>query len=112
LFDPCKVAFGKILRVETDGRISGITPEGKTVVRYLRLNEESRVKYRRGLLRYHDAVVKNPNSELAEFFKTLMSYPDNLPDLSTLQPPTNSKPAGIAKSHLARKKRNELPQTY
>ena len=41
-----------------------------------------------------------------------MAYPDDLPDLAKLRPRQNWKPEGIAKSHFARRERNELPEAY
>jgi hypothetical protein len=41
----------------------------------------------------------------------LLGYPDNLPDLSRLRPPRNTRPEGVAKSFFARRKRGELPET-
>jgi hypothetical protein len=41
-----------------------------------------------------------------------MGYPSNLPDLSKLRPPGNTRPAGINDSFFARRARGELQETY
>jgi hypothetical protein len=41
-----------------------------------------------------------------------MSYPTNLPDLSRLRPPINTKPEGLLNSYYAQRLRGELPEVY
>lgn len=41
--------------------------------------------------------------------RRLLGYPTDLPNLTTLQPPSNTRPEGIAESHFARRERGELP---
>jgi hypothetical protein len=47
-------------------------------------------------------------------FVDWMRYPDDLPDLSEQEntPPSNSKPEGLAQSHIERRRRDELPEVY
>jgi len=44
--------------------------------------------------------------------KTVLRYPDELPDLSSLTPETNSKPGGVNESYFAKRMRGELPDYY
>ena len=45
-------------------------------------------------------------------FRQLMQYPDDLPDLSLLRPPHNTRPEGVRESFRARRDRGQLPETY
>jgi len=64
------------------------------------------------MLECQRAIQANPGGKTARMFRHFMSYPDDLPDLAKLRPPQNSKLEGLAKSHFARKARNELPDPY
>jgi hypothetical protein len=112
LIDPCTEAFGRHLRINSDGKINCLTDVGKKIVKKLRLDNPKATRFRRWLLEFHRAISANPDGQTARLFHHLMSYPTDLPDLAKLRPPQNSKPEGIARSHFARRERNELPASY
>ncbi|MFM9966286.1 MAG: hypothetical protein ACKV2Q_34350 [Planctomycetaceae bacterium] len=45
-------------------------------------------------------------------YRQLLGFPNDLPDLSRLRPPSNTKPKGVVYSFHAQRKRAELPLTY
>ncbi len=112
LFDPCREALGKHLSMGDSGEVGWLTTEGQKIVRGLKLNDPDRVRFRRVMNRFVQCAVRVPDGQLAQELRDLMGYPGDLPDLSQLRPPNNSKPEGIAMSHFERRKRGELPDLY
>ncbi len=107
--DPCQVAYGLCLRVESSGQITPLNATGKRLVDTIRLNHEKYVKERAkmikllGLTKEHDEVL----------FEFLMGVPSRLPDLAKLKPPGgNHRPEGVSDSFFARQARGVLPTTY
>lgn len=96
------------VRLLPDGKFAGVTPQGKRMVEYLRLNVPEKVASRSRLL----YIFENQDrfgGPLLDYFR----YPLDLPDLSVLKPPgKNSRPRGVALSHLARKAKRVLPEYY
>jgi len=45
-------------------------------------------------------------------YRTLLGFPNALPDLSRLRPPSNSKPGGVEQSFFAQRLRGQLAETY
>jgi hypothetical protein len=75
----------------------------------LHLNYHTLRERRRMLM----AAIRVFREREPDLYERWMGFPDNLPDLSCLCPPGgNSRPEGLDRSHLARKKRGELPDTY
>jgi len=112
LCDPCEEALGRHIRIEPDGKISWLTDVGKKIVKKLRLDSPKATKFRRWMLECQRAIQANPDGKTARMFRHFMSYPEDLPDLAKLRPPQNSKLEGVARSHFARKARNELADEY
>jgi len=97
------------LRVYPDGRIEGLTPAAKKLIAKLDLDSPQATQWR---------LIWIRNVELArqfdrEQYERLLSFPDDLPDLSRLRPPGgNTRPAGVEESHFVRRQRNQLAVTY
>ena len=98
----------EVVRVYEDGRMVGLTPEADRIIRLLWLNTPQSIEWRRMWIR----TVQLAADHDEQLLRQLMGYPDDLPDLSTLDPPSNAKPEGVEQSHYARRERNELPDTY
>jgi hypothetical protein len=47
-----------------------------------------------------------------DLFIEWMGFPEDLPDLNTHTPPTNTRPEGVSQSWFAKKQRGELPDVY
>jgi hypothetical protein len=112
--DPTRVAFADHFRVAEDGRVEGLFPESRELIRLLRLNSTPALGIRRQVLRILRLKDKYPDDEdIRDSFVAMFGYPDDLPDLARLRPPGgNSRPDGIAASHFERRTRGELPDTY
>jgi hypothetical protein len=89
------------------GYFFDLKPAGKRMIKYLRLNEEKRVETRHNYLALFDKQNVLPRNLLRWF-----EYPSDLPDLSKLKPPRNSRSKGIEKSHYARRDKKKLPLYY
>jgi hypothetical protein len=97
------------LRILPDGRLEPCSPEAEALVETLLLNSPKRVEFRVTWIR----IIELAREHSAELFERLMGFPVDLPDLGRLRPRGgNSRPEGVANSHLERKKRGELPPTY
>lgn len=107
--NPLMVLLSSLVRVEADGTIHTDDPETARVLAVLGLDSEPSAAFRMRWIRIIAlAAVHDP-----ELYQQLMGYPDELPDLRSLQPPGgNSRSDGIAQSALARRQRAELPAVY
>ena len=106
--DPCNCMLDGQVIVEEDGSIHGTTLDARRVIGKLGLNSPDYREFRMlfiGIVRL--AAEYDPSR-----FRMLMKYPDNLPDLASLQPPQNTRPQGVHESFRARRDRGQLPETY
>jgi len=107
--DPCRLAIGKCIRVQPNGRITALTPEGRLLVKTLRLDNDAYTRTRELMIGILETCFRH-NRPL---FVSLMGYPKKLPDLAGLNPPGgNTKPDGFKTSTFARRERGELPEVY
>ncbi len=107
--NPCQVALGDLVAVDTEGVIRSLNDEGEFLIQALNLNNKDYRRFRRQWLSILSAV-KQQNPSL---FIELMSYPDELPNLIPLKPPSgNSRPEGVTDSYFARREKGELPEVY
>jgi 5-methylcytosine-specific restriction endonuclease McrA len=107
--DPCRIAYGECLRVETNGEITALNREGRRLVEVIRLNHPRFVEERLKMLRLTKVLAKHAPGELEK----LMGFPDILPNLTSLRPPGgNGRPNGILASHFGRRQQGELPKVY
>lgn len=117
LLDPCQVALGKHLRVQEDGALEGLSPDGVALVKVLGLNGPTLTEYRGRLIALMRQYENNPKLEATpdtlDLLQRWMGFPEDLPDLVALRPPDgNSKPAAARDCHYERRKRGELPESY
>jgi HNH endonuclease len=107
--NPCRFLLASAVTAETDGRLSATEPRSKQLIAQLRLNCQEMVHFRRLWLEII-AMAKRANPEL---YRQLLGFPDNLPNLRVLRPPGgNDRPDGIAQSHLEKRERGTLAETY
>lgn len=92
-----------------DGSIWGMNIEAKRLIKLLDLDSP---KYREYRKLFFDIVAMAKREDNSDLWFSLMKYPDDLPDLTTLRPRENSRPDGINQSCHARRFRGQLPQTY
>jgi hypothetical protein len=106
--DPLTELLADSIKVSTTGDAIGCTVAANCIIDKLRLNHPDLVAYRKILQEVLEMARPNPS-----LYTKLVSYPDDLPDLSKLKPPGgNSRPEGIAQSSYERRLRGELPETY
>jgi len=106
--DPCHTAYGRCLRVGSDGAIIPLNKLGGRLVRELRLNEPRFQRWRRQRMRELRALALcDP-----EGYEQVMGFPKDLPDLAALKVKSNSRSKGIEQSWLAKQRRGELPKVY
>ena len=106
--DPCKVAYGDLVLVDSDGRIRALKPKGNTLIKVARLDDADSTEFRRKyikLLRYY-------HQNDPEEYRRWMGFPKDLPDLANRPVKRNSKPEGTRNCRFEQEKRGELPQTY
>lgn len=107
--DPCLVAYGSCLRVQSNGRVTALNKEGKRIVETIRLNHDRYVSERQKMIKLLRLCAQHDKAE----FERLMGFPSELPDLTRWEPPGgNTRPEGVFQSHFARRMRGQLPKTY
>lgn len=110
--DTCTVGYAAMLRIREGGDVEGLTPAGVEMVARLGLNHTRLREFRHRMLGLPQRIRRTTGGRQADL-RRWFGYPDDLPDLAALRPPEgNERPEGIAASHLARKQRGELPETY
>jgi hypothetical protein len=113
ILDPCVVSLSNHLQIIETGEARSLSAEGERLIMKLKLNASEIVRGRAKIMRLHKLSIENPESETAKIFREYYAcYPKDLPDLAGLQLSTNRKPEGVENSHLARRNRGELPDTY
>lgn len=91
-----------------DGELASDRPEVKRLIQQLDLNSPKLKNWRVMWLRIvHLAKVRDVN-----LHKQLAGFPEDLPNLGRLRPPSNSRPDGIEVSWFAKRQRGQLPETY
>jgi 5-methylcytosine-specific restriction endonuclease McrA len=107
--DPSQSLLSEVVIVLADGVLATTDPQAQRLIAQLRLNSPELVHFRRLWLEIVAMAQRgNPN-----LYQQLMGFPDDLPDLRTLQPPGgNDRPAGIEQSYLVQRERGQLPAVY
>jgi len=106
--DPCQWLLSGRVIVHDDGRLEAQTREAARIIRKLGLDDAEYREFRRLWI----GIVRLAQRVDPALFRMIMRYPDDLPDLSRLRPPSNSKPGGVDQSCHARRRRGELLETY
>jgi hypothetical protein len=106
--DPLDVLSSEIVSVLPDGVLVTHQMEARRLILQLDLNAPRLIKWRVMWMR----IVELARERDRKLFLRLAGFPEDLPNLSSLRPPTNSLPGGISSSWYARRQRGELPETY
>ncbi len=106
--DPCKIAFGACIEVHGDGTISALSDNGERLIDRLRLDNEDHTRFRHLMITTLRSLARHDKHTHILW----MCYPDDLPNLSKLRPPDNTKPEGVNDSCYARRIRGVLPEIY
>lgn len=109
---PQDVNLSESLRVHTSGNrrgeIEALTFEGALLIQTLRLDNEDMTSERQKWLAILESVARNDEP----WFRNLVGFPEDIPNLNAKRPPSNSKPEGIEESAFALRERGELPDWY
>lgn len=106
--NPCNCMLRGQVIVHEDGSIKGTGNDSRRLIRKLGLDDPEYREFRRLLI----DIVALAQIHKPDLLRRLIKYPDELPDLSTLRPPSNCRPQGVRQSCYARRARGELPETY
>jgi HNH endonuclease len=107
--DATKALLEESMKVLEDGTIEASAPAAARIIKLLGLNTP---KYREYRVMWIEIVALARRYQPV-LYKQLLSFPDDLPDLSTLLPPDgNTRPEGVATSYFAQQKNSTLPETY
>ena len=106
--DPLQVMLSDAVVVGDDGYITGKTNKSLKLIRTLGLDSELDRKFRCRWIQ----VLKLARSVEPHLYRELLGFPDDLPNLATLRPQTNSLPLGISESWYAMRAANNLPETF
>jgi len=106
--DPVVNFSSEFIVVLPDGSVVSERPQAKRLIRQLDLNSPRLKKWRIMWMRIVDlAKERDPN-----LYKQLVGFPEDLPNLGRLRPPSNSLPDGIDVSWYAKRQRGQLPEIY
>jgi hypothetical protein len=109
LADPCQIAYGSCLRVDSTGRVLALNAAGRRLVNTIRLNHERYVKEREKIINVLRLAQRYDKAQ----FELLMGFPSDLIDLARLNPPGgNRRPGGVSQSSFAKRAHGDLPSVY
>jgi hypothetical protein len=107
--DPLTALVGLDVWVNEDGSIQGRTREAFRLIRVLGPDDREYTELRLVWLDILGLAAR----EDPKLYRTLMGFPNGLPNLARQQPPCgNSRPEGIEQSYFVQKKKGILPETY
>ena len=100
------------LTVKQDGTIEGHTESSRQIILRLDLNGPEYKEFRQIMLATIALAKERTTGQYDGHYQRLMGYPQDLPNLASLKPPTNTRPEGVQQSAYARRQRGELPDVY
>ncbi len=111
LLDPCTAAFGEHVSVNAEGMISGSTIDGDRLIYTLGLNRRTATRERYiKILRLSQEFPDH--AEVQALYRDYFGYPDDLPDLDSLRPESNSRQDGLAEAYFRQRTEGRLAETY
>jgi len=112
VLNPCETIYGRHLLIDRSGHIIGLTLDGNIHINILQLNDEDRVRRRGGFIALMDYLMQHGDAQARSFIEYLMGYPNDLPDLGSLRPPTNFRPDGTKESAYYLRESGNLMRIY
>jgi hypothetical protein len=111
--DPSRVALGEHLYFEADGSVVGRSDEGREFILLFHLNAAPASDVRNEKLIILRLKKQYPNnSDVEILFRKTFGYPEDLPDLRSKQPKSNSRPDGVSLCHFVRRLEGKLAEVY
>ncbi len=113
LVDPCSAALAIHLRMDADGTMTGLTPDGERLISTLGLNDARPRQVRQRSMRVLRLYqVKPDDPDIRAMYLDFFSYPDEIPDLDSLRPESNSRQDGLAEAYFRQRTEGRLAETY
>jgi hypothetical protein len=106
--DPFVVLVSESVIVRPDGMIVSDHLQTKRLIQQLDLNSPKLKKWRIMWIR----IVELAKERDASLYHQLTGFPEDLPNLGRLRPPSNARPDGVELSWYAMQQRGLLPETY
>lgn len=106
--DPLTILSSSFVFVLPDGLLFSDNLEAKRIIQQIDLNSPTLRRWRVMWMR----IVDLANSRDVVLYHQLTGLPEDLPDLSRLRPPSNSRHQGIEVCWHAKRQRGQLPQSY
>ena len=106
--DPLTILSPETAVVLRDGTLESHRPEAKRLIQQLDLNSPMLRKWRVMWMRIVDLAQERDT----DLYQQLTGFPEDLPNLSRLRPPRNSRPGGVEISWHAKRQRDQLAETY
>ncbi|HRA88368.1 MAG TPA: HNH endonuclease domain-containing protein [Planctomycetaceae bacterium] len=106
--DPQALLTEKLVSFSVDGSIVGDNDKVCRLIRQLDLNSPMLQKWRVRWMR----IVQLAEERDPSLYSQLVGFPDDLPNLGHLRPPSNSRAEGIEQSWYTRKQHGLLPKAY
>lgn len=106
--DPVTILSSDVVVVLPDGAIQSESLDAQRLIAQIDLNSPALRRWRVTWMRIID-LARERDSDLHQH---LTGFPEDLPNLGRLRPPTNSRPDGIEISWYAKRDRGQLPESY
>lgn len=106
--DPLVYLSSESIVVLIDGEVSSELSQAKRLIKQLDLNSPKLKKWRVMWMR----IAQLAKEQDANLCKQITGFPEDLPNLRRLRPPSNSRREGIDVSWYAKRERGHLPETY
>ena len=89
------------------------TVVGRELIQICQLDRPRLTEFRRRMLTLSRLLRRRQVADTLELRRKYFGYPDNLPRLATLRPPSgNSRPAGVSVCFFERRRLGTLPEFY
>ncbi|MCA9188311.1 MAG: HNH endonuclease signature motif containing protein [Pirellulaceae bacterium] len=106
--DPLTILSSNVVVVLPDGLLSSDSLDAKRLIEQIDLNSPALRRWRVMWM----PIVDLANKRDVVLYQQLTGFPEDLPDLGRLRPPSNSRPEGIEFSWHAKQQRGQLPRSY
>lgn len=108
--DPCNHGYSLLMRVNQDGTIEGLSSEGMKLISVLALDRPRLTKWRQQLIKLFSVLMQPPNTlQKRDLLRSYFGFPNDLPDLRALRPPSNTRPSGLKSCYYVLKSKGDLP---
>lgn len=106
--DPLALLSSPVVTALPDGHLISRVPKVKRIIQQIDLNSPKLLRWRVMWMRIVDLAAEHEPA----LARQLTGFPDDLPDLAKLRPPSNSRPEGVGVSWYAKRQKGQLPASY